>query len=93
MSLEIIKLEKNDCPSCKILGMILEHEVNYPITVINLDETKEASTKYNTMAVPVLIFEKDGVEIERLTEGRDFSGEKINELIEQYRDGSRASFV
>jgi len=82
MSLEVIKLERHDCPGCKVLGMILDHEVNYHVTVINIDDRPELNEEYKVMSVPALIFKKDGIEILRLTEGKDFSGEKINEIIE-----------
>ncbi|WP_078548455.1 YbbN family protein [Litchfieldia alkalitelluris] len=85
MGLEIIKLEKNDCPGCKILGIILENEVDYPIKVVNLDQSPELNEKYSVLSVPVLIFENNGVEVERLTEGTQFNGEKINNIIDKYK--------
>ena len=85
MSLEIIKLEKNDCPGCKILGMILDNEVDFPITVINLDENPEAVKEFNCLAAPVLVFEKHGVEFLRFSNGRDFSAENINKVISDHR--------
>ena len=81
MSLEVIKIERHDCPGCKILGMILKYEVDYPITIVNLDDTPVLNEEYQVMSVPVLIFKKDGIEVLRLSEGKDFSGEKINEVL------------
>jgi len=81
MSFEIIKLEKNNCPGCRILDMILYNEVDYPITRINLDESPEAGQEYDCLSAPVLIFKKNGVEFMRLDNGHEFNSENINKII------------
>jgi thioredoxin 1 len=76
------------CGPCKVLMPTIEklaEEYNVPdsdvqIKKVNVDEDLEASTKFGIRSIPTLVFEKDGVEVERKSGILPYA--KIKELIE-----------
>ena len=58
------------CPPCKMLGPVIEElssevkDIN--IFKLNVDEAKEAASKFGVSSVPTMIFFKDGKEEKRI---------------------------
>jgi thioredoxin 1 len=80
----IKKFSKNGCIPCKVLANyigeidLLAHDAE--LVEINIDNQPEAVDQYGLNSVPVLSFERNGVEIIRLTGLRPV--EEIVEAIE-----------
>lgn len=67
------KLQKKDCPKCERLSDTIkeiEETVSFMVEVkfetIDILENPEAVEKYGILTLPVMIFERDGVEKLRL---------------------------
>lgn len=60
----------NWCGPCKTLGPIIEkvsEETGINLLKVNVDEFKDLTSFLNIRGIPVVIFFKDGIEIERIT--------------------------
>ena len=79
MSLTIKRFSAVWCGPCKIIAPIinqLEDEFkDIKFEHVDIDENKEVADQYDIMSVPTLVFEKDGVEVDR------FSGFRPKEFI------------
>lgn len=70
-NITIRKIKQNGCFPCEMLGATIEDMSAdleaQDVTVIehNVSNEPEIGAKYNLMSVPVLIFERDGVEVHR----------------------------
>lgn len=67
----ITKFWGNGCINCKALAPIFEEVkkeyADIEFHEINTSEKAEMADKYNITTLPTLLFEKDGVEIARMT--------------------------
>lgn len=68
--LKVIKFSKDGCRPCVILKNVLSEIIfeNYEseLVQINISEQPEYIEKYGLTSVPVLVFIKDGKEIDRI---------------------------
>lgn len=84
--LEIKKFSAQWCSPCTQLDKVLKEiqgiHPNLNITKIDIEEEDDLCVEYNIRSIPVLVFEVDGIEQERLVgmQNRD----KIVELINKY---------
>lgn len=68
----IRKITQDNCTPCKVVGYMLDAESQrLAVEGANVVETNtthepEAVDKYNVMSTPVLIFERNGVEVNRI---------------------------
>lgn len=63
--LKIIKFYKNECGPCAIVSNSLAITNFRNVEEVNVETKPELASKYGIMTVPVLVFEKDGVEVAR----------------------------
>ncbi|AYV67693.1 thioredoxin [Niallia circulans] len=65
----LVDFYSDTCNPCKILAVILEEvdkDLPFINTVkVNITDEKEMSEKFGIMAVPTIVFMKDGEEVER----------------------------
>ena len=54
------------CAPCRALSPILEKIENANVYKVNVDDSPELSTKFNVYSIPLVVFMKDGVEVERV---------------------------
>lgn len=82
--MRIIKITSLGCSSCLIVNEILAGLNDIEIINLDYDFDNEKVRKYNPGKIlPVLIFEKDNKEVDRLI--GEQTKEKIVALIERYR--------
>ncbi|GLO66263.1 thioredoxin family protein [Oceanobacillus kimchii] len=73
----IIKVEKNGCTPCKMVGQLLDASEKDYVTE-NIDENPEIINKYDIMSVPTVIkFDSEGNEVSRVV---GFNPEKLELL-------------
>lgn len=74
MSLVIKRFTASWCGPCRVLGPVMESVSrefsNVQFDVIDIDENRDLAMKYNVRSVPTVVFEKDGVEIDRFVGSR-----------------------
>lgn len=84
--LKIKKFWGNYCVPCaslsKIIKPILSEYPEVKLTDIDVEENDDLCVEYNIRSIPVLVFEVDGKEVDRLVGMQ--SREKIVELIKKY---------
>lgn len=74
----IIKIEKNNCTPCKMVGQFLDSS-NVKYTVENIEENPDVIDKYDIMSVPTVIkLDNEGNEIARVV---GFNIDKLNKII------------
>lgn len=87
----IRKIKQNGCFPCAMLGHTLEHmnaelqAENVTVIEHNVSDEPEIVDKYMLLGVPVLIFERDGVEMYRHV--GVMSREEIMYRIKQAKEG------
>lgn len=67
--MKLIKFYTNWCGPCKVLTNNILSQVDLSgVELVEVDAEKEIdlATKYKIQSVPVLVFEKDGVEVDRI---------------------------
>lgn len=76
--MKILKLEKNNCTPCKMVGQFLDSKgINYEIG--NIDDNPELIDLYDLMGVPVVIrFDDEGNEVDRVV---GFDINKLEEIV------------
>jgi thioredoxin 1 len=83
MSIVIKKFSKPSCNPCKILSVYLTEidftEHNATLVEIDIEDQSEVIDQYKLNSVPVLVFERNGIEMARLTGLRPV--EEIEEMI------------
>lgn len=68
----IKKITKNGCTPCKVVGYMLNAESERlsaegaTVEEINISQNAEAIEQYAIMSTPVLIFERNGIEVNRI---------------------------
>lgn len=65
---KILKFSARWCPPCQQLKPILaaaSEKTGVPVTEIDIDVDKTAPDKFRVRGIPTLIFQKDGVEVDR----------------------------
>ena len=84
--LEIKKFSASWCSPCSQLDKVLKEiqgtYSNLNITKIDIEEEDDLCVEYNIRSIPVMVFEVDGIEQERLVGMQ--SKDKIIELINKY---------
>lgn len=56
------------CNPCKMLTTVIEYTGNpHELVEVNIDENPELAEKFNVRALPTLVLENGGVEMERTT--------------------------
>ena len=85
--LEIKKFSAQWCIPCsnlsKLIAPIMEEYSDVNLVNIDVEENDDLCIEYKIRSVPVLVFEVDGIEIERLNGMQN--RENIVELIEKYK--------
>jgi thioredoxin 1 len=76
------------CGPCQMMGPIIEQlaeefESKIKIGKLDVDENPETAEQYDVMSIPVLMFFKDGKNVEQLTgaQSKDVLEKKIKEII------------
>ena len=67
---KVIRFTSKTCQPCKVLAPIFEDlskqfSSNAVFQTIDIDENKEMAIKYNVSAVPTIVIEKNGKEVQR----------------------------
>lgn len=70
--IEVKKFEAEWCGPCRMLKPTftkLEQKFNEGVkfTYINVDENQELAAQYGVRGIPMVVFEKDGKEVQRFT--------------------------
>jgi len=55
------------CPPCKAIAPVLETLQNIKVVKVNVDENTELAIQYRVSSIPLLVFLKDGNEVDRLS--------------------------
>lgn len=69
----IKKLTQDKCNPCRVVGFMLDAEselleaMGVVVEEVNLSANPDMVEKYNVMSTPVLVFEKSGVEVGRIS--------------------------
>lgn len=68
------------CGPCRALTPTLETIENIEIFKVNVDESPDLASQYRVSSIPLLVFLKDGVEVERLLglQNKNVLQEKVN---------------
>lgn len=71
--LKIIKFENPTCQPCKVVGSALDklrNKYTFELTCVDVytDEGAELASLYRVMSVPTLVFECDGLRVDRFTD-------------------------
>jgi thioredoxin 1 len=73
--INVIKFSKNGCRPCSILSRVLTEvdffSNNAELVEINVSEKPEYIEQYDLSSVPVLVFEKEGKEVDRINGSTD----------------------
>jgi len=81
----IIEFYSENCHLCKVVEKLLEEVVkDFPeveVVKVNVRRERELAKRYGVIAVPVLVFLKDGVEVDRIK--RPESKEEIRRFVER----------
>ena len=84
--IKIIDLYAEWCGPCKVIAPIVEkvgQELGIEVETVNVDHDAMATvSKYNIKSVPVVIIEKDGIEVDRITGVASRFEEVLKEKIE-----------
>lgn len=71
MNITIKKFSRQGCRPCQMLSTVLNdmdlEEQDVTLEEIDVEEDTKQASKYGLMAVPVLVFLRNGVEMGRLT--------------------------
>lgn len=65
MSLKVLKFSATWCAPCRVLAKTLEDVPG--ITNIDIEKDMETARKYGVRQVPTIIFEKEGIEVGRVS--------------------------
>jgi thioredoxin 1 len=87
--IEIIKFSKNNCRPCAVLSNYLS-EINFEqhnatLSEINIADDPSVIEKYGLTSVPVLVYERNGVEVHRLN-----GLSNVEEIVEAIEFAKRA---
>ena len=64
---KVLRFTASWCQPCKMLGRTLEDiPTDYPIEVIDIDESKDLAIQYGVRGVPTLVMLQDDVETKRV---------------------------
>ena len=64
---KVLRFTASWCQPCKMLARILEDiPTNYPIEVIDIDESQELAIQYGVRGVPTLVMLKNDIETKRI---------------------------
>lgn len=65
MSLKVLKFSASWCGPCRVLSQTLKDVPD--ITNVDIDKEMETARKYSVRKVPTIVFEKDGIEVGRVS--------------------------
>ena len=64
---KVLRFTASWCQPCKMLARTLEDiSTDYPIEVIDIDESEELAIQYSVRGVPTLVMLKDDIETKRI---------------------------
>ena len=64
---KVLRFTASWCQPCKMLARTLEDiSTDYPIEVIDIDESEELAIQYGVRGVPTLVMLKDDIETKRI---------------------------
>jgi thioredoxin 1 len=86
--MKLLKLEKNRCGNCTLLGNFLE-DIQAEYEAINVENHPEVAAKYGVMAAPVLILVDDNdKELDRMVGFSPGREEEVAELLQKLKGGA-----